>query len=73
MDVGGRATQEQLPEILTYSVYAPFLISILPCTASLHGDFEQALRCRSFLALKPEGSVSFVARVRNVLKMGEKR
>ena len=48
MDVGGRAApgaaaKEQLPEILTYSVYAPFLISILPCTAHLHGDFEQAL------------------------------
>ena len=48
MDAGGRAApgaaaEEQLPEILTYSVYAPFLISILPCTASLHGDLEQAL------------------------------
>ncbi len=28
-------------KILTYSVYAPFLISILPCTASRHGDLSR--------------------------------
>ena len=28
-------------EILTYSVYAPILISILPCTASRHGGLNR--------------------------------
>ncbi len=28
-------------EILTNSVYAPFLISILPCTASRHGGLNR--------------------------------
>ena len=42
--------------MLTYCVYAPLFRSILPCTASLYRDFEQALSVLNFYCKSHESS-----------------